>query len=69
MADKPIIEVEFELRRADEESCVWACSPEGRDIWCRNRGPRDRFAEVLSQWLDEQDRDESAANEFWHAPL
>lgn len=47
-------------RGADEDGCVWACSPEGRDVWCRNLGPKDKVVEVLSQWLGKIDADEIA---------
>jgi hypothetical protein len=30
---------------------VWACSNEGREVWCRNLGAKDKVAEVMSQWL------------------
>lgn len=43
----------FQLEGPDEDGCVWACSPEGRDVWCQNLGPKDRVVEVLSQWLGE----------------
>ena len=48
----------FELQGPDEDGCVWACSPEGRDVWCENLGPVDVVAEVLSQWLGSIDYDE-----------
>jgi hypothetical protein len=38
-----------------EDGCVWACSPDGRDVWCRNLGPKDKVVEVLPQWLSEVD--------------
>ncbi len=41
----------FEIDGPDEDGCVWICSGAGRDVWCRNLGPRDKVAEVLSQWL------------------
>jgi hypothetical protein len=40
----------------------WACSAEGRDIWCHNLGPKDKVAEVLSGWLASQDCDEGACD-------
>jgi hypothetical protein len=30
----------FEIEGPDEDGCVWACSPEGRDIWCQNLGTK-----------------------------
>ena len=51
----------FELQGPDEEGCVWACSPEGRDVWCTNLGPTARVAEVMSQWLGSIDNDEAQA--------
>jgi hypothetical protein len=41
----------FQIEGPDEDGCVWACSSEGRDIWCHNLGPKDKVVEVLSQWL------------------
>ena len=41
----------FEIEGPDEDGCVWICSTAGRDDWCQNFGPRDKVAEVLSQWL------------------
>ena len=48
----------FEIEGPDEDGCVWICSPEGRDVWCHNLGPKGATAEALSQWLAEQDCDE-----------
>lgn len=42
----------FQIEGPDEDGCVWACSPEGRDIWCHNLGPKEAVAETFSQWLD-----------------
>ena len=58
MDDEPEQEGLFELQGPDEHGCVWACSPEGRDIWCQNLGPTEKVAEVLSQWLGTIDYDE-----------
>ena len=41
----------------------WACSTEGREVWCVNPGPKAKVAEVLSQWLAAQDCDEGACDE------
>ena len=48
----------FQIEGPDEDGCVWACSAEGRDVWCQNLGPADKAAEVMSQWLASQDYDE-----------
>ena len=48
----------FQIEGPDEDGCVWACSPEGRDIWCQNLGPKAQVVEVLSQWLATVDADE-----------
>ena len=48
----------FQIEGPDEDGCVWACSPEGRDVWCQNLGPVGKVAEVLSQWLGTIDYDE-----------
>ena len=56
--DGPEQEALFELQGPDEDGCVWACSPEGRDVWCQNLGPVDKVTEVMSQWLGSIDYDE-----------
>jgi hypothetical protein len=43
----------FEIEGPDEDGCVWICASEGRDVWCRNLGPRDKVAEKLAGWLAE----------------
>ena len=48
---EPEQEALFQIEGPDDDGCVWACSPDGRDIWCQNLGPRDRVAEKLSEWL------------------
>ena len=40
---------------------VWACSPEGRDVWCQNLGPAAKAAEVMSRWLESIAYDEVEA--------
>ena len=51
MTDETVQEALFVIEGPDEDGCVWACSTEGRDVWCANLGPRDKAAEVMSQWL------------------
>ena len=51
MEHEPGQEALFELQGPDEDGCVWACSPEGRDVWCQNLGPTGKVAEVLAEWL------------------
>lgn len=58
METEPEQESLFELQGPDEDDCVWACSPKGRDVWCQNLGPKQKVAEVLSQWLGSIDYDE-----------
>jgi hypothetical protein len=58
MEDEPEQEALFELQGPDEDGCVWACSPDGRDVWCQNLGPAAKVAELLSQWLGSIDYDE-----------
>jgi len=48
----------FQIEGPDEDGCVWACSPDGRDVWCHNLGPTDKVVEVLSQWLGSVDASE-----------
>ena len=50
MNDEPQQDALFDIEGLDEDGCVWICSPAGRD-WCQNLGPRDKVAEVLSEWL------------------
>lgn len=45
----------FQLEGPDEDGCVWACSNEGREVRCRNLGPAEKVAEVMSQWLASYD--------------
>jgi hypothetical protein len=28
----------FQIEEPDADGCVWACSNEGREVWCRNLG-------------------------------
>jgi hypothetical protein len=59
--DKELVqEALFQIEGPDEDGCVWACSPDGRDIWCQNLGPTKKVAEVFSQWLAAQDCYEGA---------
>jgi hypothetical protein len=60
MDDERVQEALFQLEGPDEDGCVWACSPDDRDIWCQNLGPTKKVAEVFSQWLAAQDCDEGA---------
>lgn len=48
MDDEPVQEALFQIEGPDDDGCVWACSTEGRDVWCANLGPQDKVAEVLS---------------------
>ena len=56
--DEPGQDALFQIEGPDEDGCVWICSAEGRDVWCQNLGPRDKVAEVLSQWLGSVEYDE-----------
>lgn len=58
LAEGPGQDALFQIEGPDEDGCVWVCSAEGRDVWCQNLGPRDKVAEVLSQWLGSVDYDE-----------
>lgn len=55
MENEPEQEALFELQGPDEDGCVWACSPAGRDVWCQNLGPTQKVAEVLAEWLEKID--------------
>ena len=63
MDKERVEEALFQIEGPDEDGCVWACSTEGRDVWCANLGPRDKVATVMSQWLALQDCDEGACEE------
>jgi hypothetical protein len=58
MDEEAAQEALFQIEGPDEDGCVWACSPEGRDIWCQNLGPTQKVAEVMSRWLGSIDYDE-----------
>lgn len=60
MDDDPDQEASFEIEGPDDDGCVWICSVADRNDWCRNLGPRDKVAEVLSQWLGSIDYGEEA---------
>jgi hypothetical protein len=51
MENEPPQDALFQIEGPDEDGCVWACSTEGRDIWCHNLGPKDKVTEVLRDWL------------------
>ncbi|MEA1071291.1 hypothetical protein [Sphingomonas sp. LY160] len=51
MEKEPEQEALFQIEGPDEDGCVWACSPAGRDVWCRNLGPQEKVVEVFSKWL------------------
>ena len=55
--DELVQEALFQIESPDGD-VVWACSPGGRDIWCRNLGPTEKVAELMSQWLGSIDFDE-----------
>ena len=48
----------FQIEGPDEDGCVWACSTQGRDVWCANLGPTAKVAQVMSQWLGTIEYDE-----------
>lgn len=51
MDDEPEQGALFQMEGPDEDGCVWACSPEGRDIWCQNLGPQEKVVEEIERWL------------------
>jgi hypothetical protein len=51
MENEPPQDALFQIEGPDEDGCVWACSSEGRDIWCHNLGPKEKVAGVLGRWL------------------
>ena len=51
----------FQIEGPDEDGCVWICSSEGRGVWCENLGPREKVAEVMSEWLNAIENDATGA--------
>jgi hypothetical protein len=51
MGVQPEQEALFQIEGPDKDGCVWACSPDDRNFWCQNLGPKDKVVEVLSRWL------------------
>ena len=51
----PEQEALFKIEVDEEDGCVWICSPEGRDIWCRNLGPIEAVAQQWAGWLAQRD--------------
>ena len=60
MDEQAVQDAPFQIEGPDEGGCVWACSPDGRDVWCRNLGPTDKVVEVMSRWLGTIDADEAS---------
>jgi hypothetical protein len=60
MSEEPQQDALFQIEGPDEDGCVWACSPDGRDVWCQNLGPKEKVVQMLSQWLASVDADENA---------
>ena len=58
MESEPDQSALFQIEGPDEDGCVWACSSEGRDVWCQNLGPVEKAAEEMSRWLASIDADE-----------
>ncbi len=52
MAEELEQEALFQIEGPDEDGCVWACAPEGGNVWCQNLGPKEKVVEVFSQWLE-----------------
>jgi len=48
----------FYLEGPDERGCVWIHGASSTNPWTQNLGPRDKVAEVLSQWLGSIDYEE-----------
>ena len=58
MEKEPEQEALFQLEGPDEDGCVWACSPGGRDVWCQNLGPAAKVVDVMSRWIESVAYDE-----------
>ena len=54
-ADDADADADFVFLPIDENGHVWICSPEGRDVWCKNLGPYEAVATRMADWLGEQD--------------
>lgn len=63
MDDEPPQDALFQIEGPDERGCVWMHGTSSRGPWSQNLGPRDKVAEVLSQWLGSIDFDEVATGE------
>lgn len=59
-SEEPQQDALFQIEGPDEDGRVWACSPDGRDVWCQNLGPKEKVVQMLSQWLASVDADENA---------
>lgn len=57
-SSEPEQEALFYIEGPDERGCLWMHGTSSRDPWSQNLGPRDKVAEVLSQWLGSIDFDE-----------
>ncbi len=51
MTEEPEQEALFQIEGPDEDGCVWACLPDGRDVWYSNLGPTEKAAAVISEWM------------------
>ena len=60
MEDEPEQEALFELQGPDEDGCVWACSREGRHVWCQNLGPVEKVRVVLAEFLASIEQNEGS---------
>jgi hypothetical protein len=58
MEDEPEQEALSYIEGPDEDGCVWIYGASTGDPWAQNLGPRDKVAEVMSQWLGSIDYDE-----------
>jgi len=43
MTEGPEQDALFQIEGPDEDSCVWICSAEGREVWCQNLGRETRL--------------------------
>ena len=49
--EEPEQEALFYIEGPDERGCVWIHGANSSHPWSQNLGPRNKVAEVLSQWL------------------
>ena len=60
MDDEPEQDALFYIEGPDERGCVWIHSANSAHPWSQNLGPRQKVAQVLSEWLASIDYEENS---------